>query len=275
MRFVRTNFRVLSAFRWQVTLLWRCSLSRRSQRGHLTLARHRPLAMAWLPRPRILHPWPERRFDVRHPRWEPTPGGKPVDRTTNWRTKYRAPRRTSTGEGLTGHRLRQKLLSRTGEQDRSGVLPLGPLPETHPAHARLGCFPGQGRDRGAERHPTAESFVILLPNKRSYAIRRSSFKFQRRLTGTAQAVIRSDLSTIPSLATSSLSPICRKRFEEYCLPTLDRHWKHERYPQELVPPPGQPTSPWQRLPDQSLAAEIQAQAPGVPASGLTTLPRTP
>jgi len=69
---VPTNFRVLSAFRWQVTLLWRRSLSRRSQRGHLTLAQYRPLAMAWLPRPRILHPWPEQRFDVRHPRWEPS-----------------------------------------------------------------------------------------------------------------------------------------------------------------------------------------------------------
>jgi hypothetical protein len=29
------------------------------------------LADTWLPPPRILHPWPERRFAVRHPRWQP------------------------------------------------------------------------------------------------------------------------------------------------------------------------------------------------------------
>jgi RNA-directed DNA polymerase len=68
---VPTNFRALGAFYWQVTLLWQRSLSRRSQRG-LSLARFRPLAAAWLPRPHILHLWPEQRFDVRHPRWEPS-----------------------------------------------------------------------------------------------------------------------------------------------------------------------------------------------------------
>ena len=25
----------------------------------------------WLPKPKILHPWPDARFAVRHPRWEP------------------------------------------------------------------------------------------------------------------------------------------------------------------------------------------------------------
>src|SRR5512134_3157993 len=29
------------------------------------------LADAWLPKPRILHPWPSDRFAVKHPRWEP------------------------------------------------------------------------------------------------------------------------------------------------------------------------------------------------------------
>ena len=29
------------------------------------------LANDWLPKPRILHPWPERRFAVKHSRWEP------------------------------------------------------------------------------------------------------------------------------------------------------------------------------------------------------------
>jgi len=31
----------------------------------------RKLANDWLPKPRILHPWPSARFAVRHPRWEP------------------------------------------------------------------------------------------------------------------------------------------------------------------------------------------------------------
>jgi RNA-directed DNA polymerase len=31
----------------------------------------RPMADAWLPMPRILHPWPDQRFAGTHPRWEP------------------------------------------------------------------------------------------------------------------------------------------------------------------------------------------------------------
>jgi hypothetical protein len=29
------------------------------------------LIETWLPRPRIQHPWPQARFRVKHPRWEP------------------------------------------------------------------------------------------------------------------------------------------------------------------------------------------------------------
>src|SRR3982074_1222554 len=36
-----------------------------------TWERIKRLADDWLPKPRILHPWPESRFAVRHPRWEP------------------------------------------------------------------------------------------------------------------------------------------------------------------------------------------------------------
>src|SRR5258708_2254910 len=39
--------------------------------GRLASANRKRLADDWLPQPRILHPWPERRFAVRHPRWEP------------------------------------------------------------------------------------------------------------------------------------------------------------------------------------------------------------
>jgi hypothetical protein len=29
------------------------------------------IANAWLPKPRILHPWPNQRLAVKHPRWNP------------------------------------------------------------------------------------------------------------------------------------------------------------------------------------------------------------
>jgi len=38
--------------------------------------------------------------------------GRPVDRTTDWRTEYPSPRRSSTGAGLTGVRLRHPALAR-------------------------------------------------------------------------------------------------------------------------------------------------------------------
>lgn len=62
---VPTNFRALSTFRDQVTRHWRQALSRRSQHGAVTWQRMHTLAARWLPAPRILHPWPSRRFDVR------------------------------------------------------------------------------------------------------------------------------------------------------------------------------------------------------------------
>jgi len=65
---VPTNFRALQRFRDQVTQRWRRSLSRRSQRGGITWERMRKIVAEWLPRPRILHPWPRARFAVNHPR---------------------------------------------------------------------------------------------------------------------------------------------------------------------------------------------------------------
>jgi RNA-directed DNA polymerase len=69
---VPTNTRALSAFRDRVVELWRRSLRRRSQRDFTTWERMRKLANAWVPRPRVLHPWPSERFAVKHPRWEPS-----------------------------------------------------------------------------------------------------------------------------------------------------------------------------------------------------------
>src|SRR5580692_2477788 len=65
---VPTNSRALSAFRHYVTDLWRRTLRRRSQKGGFTWERMTKLVADWLPPPRILHPWPDERFDVRHPR---------------------------------------------------------------------------------------------------------------------------------------------------------------------------------------------------------------
>ena len=65
---VPTNGRALGAFRYHVTNLWRRTLRRRSHKDRTTRQRVTTLADAWLPRPRILHPWPSQRFAVKHPR---------------------------------------------------------------------------------------------------------------------------------------------------------------------------------------------------------------
>jgi len=65
---VPTNFRALRAFRDEITRRWRRALSQRSQKGDLTWERMNKLVDDWLPKPRILHPWPEKRFAVTHPR---------------------------------------------------------------------------------------------------------------------------------------------------------------------------------------------------------------
>jgi len=65
---VPTNSRALLAFRHHVTELWRRALRRRSQKDGSTWERVATLADEWLPRPRVIHPWPEQRFAVRHPR---------------------------------------------------------------------------------------------------------------------------------------------------------------------------------------------------------------
>jgi group II intron reverse transcriptase/maturase len=71
---VPTNSAALSAFRYHVTYLWRRSLQRRSQKDASTGQRVTRLADDWLPKPRILHPWPQQRFAVKYPRWEPYAG---------------------------------------------------------------------------------------------------------------------------------------------------------------------------------------------------------
>ncbi len=68
---VPTNAPALSAFRYFVSQLWFRSLKQRSQRSAMTWRQMAKLEAQWLPKPRILHPWPSKRFAVKHPRWEP------------------------------------------------------------------------------------------------------------------------------------------------------------------------------------------------------------
>ena len=61
---VTTNSIALEAFRYYVTDLWQRSRRRRGQKGSLTWERMTKLANDWLPKPRILHPWPSVRIPV-------------------------------------------------------------------------------------------------------------------------------------------------------------------------------------------------------------------
>jgi len=66
------NIRAVRSFRREVTWRWLAALRNRSQRHRLTWARMNRLATRWLPPARILHPYPDMRFDVR------TQGRSPV-----------------------------------------------------------------------------------------------------------------------------------------------------------------------------------------------------
>ena len=62
------NSAALEAFHREVTRLWLHALRRRSQRHRLPWTRFRKVARRWLPRPRVLHPYPHDRFLAKHPR---------------------------------------------------------------------------------------------------------------------------------------------------------------------------------------------------------------
>ncbi len=62
------NMQRLNVFRERVTRLWRWALHRRGQKHRLNWARIHRLAKKWLPKPRVLHPYPEVRFAATHPR---------------------------------------------------------------------------------------------------------------------------------------------------------------------------------------------------------------
>ena len=75
---VPTNGAALTSFYYHVKRLWLRTLRRRSQKDRFSWQRMDSLAADWLPQPRILHPYPDRRFAVTHPRREPCAGIPPA-----------------------------------------------------------------------------------------------------------------------------------------------------------------------------------------------------
>jgi RNA-directed DNA polymerase len=65
---VPTNMPALRAFRYYIERLWVRTLRRRSQKDRFAWDRITKLADDFLPKPKVLHPWPHQRFAVRHSR---------------------------------------------------------------------------------------------------------------------------------------------------------------------------------------------------------------
>lgn len=61
---VPLNIRAIRSFRHELVRIWRDTLSRRSQKAHVTWERMSELAKRWLPPARICHPFPEQRLLV-------------------------------------------------------------------------------------------------------------------------------------------------------------------------------------------------------------------
>jgi len=59
------NLEALTLFRERVSRYWWHARRRRSQTGRLGADRMHRLAQAWLPKPRVLHPYPDLRFEAR------------------------------------------------------------------------------------------------------------------------------------------------------------------------------------------------------------------
>jgi RNA-directed DNA polymerase len=70
------NLKMLSRFRYRLARLWRQALLRRGGKRRLSWERFLPLLNRWVPLPTVQHPYPNIRFAVKHPRWEPY-AGKP------------------------------------------------------------------------------------------------------------------------------------------------------------------------------------------------------
>jgi RNA-directed DNA polymerase len=65
---VPTNITAVRTLHHLIKVRWLLSLRRRSQKHRLSWLRMNVLVEKYLPFPRVLHPWPEQRFLVKHPR---------------------------------------------------------------------------------------------------------------------------------------------------------------------------------------------------------------
>lgn len=70
-RAVPTDAQATTSFVHCITWHWKRALGRRDQKSHVTWARMAPIAAPWLPPARVQHRYPQQRFIVKHPRWEP------------------------------------------------------------------------------------------------------------------------------------------------------------------------------------------------------------
>src|SRR5450631_2959339 len=62
------NWASLGLFRERIARYWGRMLGRRSQNGKVSAVRLGRLFTRWLPRPKVVHPYPEQRFAATHPR---------------------------------------------------------------------------------------------------------------------------------------------------------------------------------------------------------------
>jgi RNA-directed DNA polymerase len=60
------NLASLKSFRLEVSKRWLRALRRRSQKSRMSWAKLAALVECWLPFPKILHPYPNLRFDAKH-----------------------------------------------------------------------------------------------------------------------------------------------------------------------------------------------------------------
>jgi hypothetical protein len=65
---VSGNIAALDTFQAETTRYWLRALRRRSQRHRMPWKRFRRHVERWIPHPKILHPYPDVRFDAKHPR---------------------------------------------------------------------------------------------------------------------------------------------------------------------------------------------------------------
>jgi hypothetical protein len=131
-----TNSAALGDFRFNIANLWRRTLCWRGQKGKVTWKRMTVLQNRWLPKPRITHPWPNQRFAVKHPRWEPGAGIPPAGICAGARGDAR-PYRDITrikGHGLHGKedsgatRKQRSLVQRCAKRHHLTYFPCNPCP---------------------------------------------------------------------------------------------------------------------------------------------------